>query len=232
MHHPLKVTSTLADETRFSIYEYMLQHKRYFSVQEIAEQFTIHSNVARLHLTKLSEIGVISAEYLKTGKGGRPGRVYRAKQEGIHLSFPKRDHSLLVQWSIELIHELGDEALQKAIQISYKDGENSIQQLLNDRKKMHPLSFEEKLKILTQSASLIGYITEVLDDKHSKTITFSIFNCPFHDQMPQYGEIICQLHESYLLGQVEQLFDTNDFVQIETMLRGCDFCKYKIAVFD
>lgn len=232
MLHPLKITSTLADETRFSIYEYMLQHKNYFSVQEIAKQFTIHSNVARLHLTKLSEIGVISVEYLKTGKGGRPGRVYRAKQEGIHLSFPRRDQSLFVNWSIELIHELGEEAFQKVVQISYRDGKRSMQQLLTDVKHKQPLSFESKIKILTQSASLIGYITEILEDQNSKTIIFSIFNCPFQEQIQQYGEIICQLHESYLRGQVEELFEMNEFIQIESMLHSCDFCRYKIAILD
>lgn len=232
MLHPLKITSTLADETRFSIYEYMLQHKEYFSVQDIARQFNIHSNVARLHLTKLSEIGIISAEYLNTGKGGRPGRVYRAKQEGIHLSFPRRDQSLLIKWSIELIHELGEEALQKAIQISYKDGKKSMQQILNDYKHKQPLSFKNKINILTQSASLIGYIVEIEDEPIMKTITFSIFNCPFHDQFSQYGEIICKLHESYLLGQVEELFEANDFIQVESMLHNCDFCKYKISVSD
>lgn len=231
MLHPLKITSTLADETRFSIYEYMLQHKKYFSVQEISKHFKIHSNVARLHLTKLSEIGIISAEYLNTGKGGRPGRVYRAKQEGIQLSLPRRDQSLLVQWSIELIHELGDEALQKAIKISNKDGKKSMKQILNDFKHRQPLSFNNKVNILTQSASLIGYIAEVQDQPLKKIITFSIFNCPFHDQFSQYGDIICQLHESYLRGQAEELFETADFIQVESM-HNCDFCKYKISVLD
>lgn len=232
MLHPIKITSTLADETRFSIYEYMLQHKKYYTVQEIADEFKIHSNVARLHLTKLSEIGVISAEFLKTGKGGRPGRVYRAKQEGINLSFPRRDPSLLVNWSVELIQELGDEALQKAIQISFKDGKQSMQQFLNERKHKRPPSFEEKIKILTNSAKLIGYVPEIHEHQHSKSLIFSIYNCPFHDQISQHGEIICKLHESYLRGQTEILFETNEFVQIESMLQSCDFCKYKITVGD
>ena len=78
MLHPLKITSTLADETRFQIYDFMLQQKRAFTVQEIADQFQIHPNVARLHLTKLAEIKVITADFVKKGKGGRPGRVYQA----------------------------------------------------------------------------------------------------------------------------------------------------------
>lgn len=87
MLHPIKITSTLADETRFSIYEYMLQHKKLFTVQEIADEFQIHSNVARLHLTKLAEIGAISAEFLKTGKGGRPVEFTESNKKGFNLAF-------------------------------------------------------------------------------------------------------------------------------------------------
>ncbi|MEK4628063.1 MAG: helix-turn-helix domain-containing protein [Solibacillus sp.] len=231
MLHPIKITSTLADETRFSVYEYMLQQKKYFSVQEIAERFNIHSNVARLHLTKLAEIGVITAEYLKTGKGGRPGRVYKVKQEGISLSFPRRDPSLLVSWSVELIHQLGEEALKKGQQISYKDGQQAMQLLIDERRIKSPLLFEEKVKLLTNSANLVGYIPEIKEENGQKTLLFSIFNCPFHEQFIKYGEIICKLHESYLRGQVDTLFDKNEFKQIDSMLHAaCDFCKYKIAI--
>ncbi|MGN7479419.1 helix-turn-helix transcriptional regulator [Solibacillus silvestris] len=230
MIHPIKITSTLADETRFSIYEYMLQYKQYVSVQEIAEQFGIHSNVARLHLTKLAEIGAISAEYLKTGKGGRPGRVYKVKQEGINLSFPRRDQSSLIKWSLDLIDELGDIALNKAIEISYRDGKQSMLEQMNALKRKFPLTFDDKLALLTNSAKLIGYVPEVIEQQHSKTLIFSIFNCPFHEQLTKYGQIVCQLHESYLHGQVDTLFEKNEFAQVESMKNACEFCKYKIAV--
>ena len=229
MLHPIKVTSTLADETRFSIYEYMLQQKKYFSVQEIAEQFSIHPNVARLHLTKLTEIGAISAEYLKTGKGGRPGRVYRVKQEGIQLSFPRRDPASLLKWCIQLISELGQEAIQKGMAISYEDGKQTIADLVQQSRSKAPLSFDDKISLLTKSAKLIGYVPEVQTEGETKSIIFSIFNCPFHEQMTANSEIICQLHESYLRGQVDFLFEDNDFVQIESMQHACQFCNYKIS---
>lgn len=230
--HPIKITSTLADETRFSIYEYMLQHKKHFTVQNIADEFKIHSNVARLHLTKLAEIGAISSEYLKTGKGGRPGRVYKVKQDGITISFPRRDHSLLLKWSLDLIAELGEVALEKAKELSYEDGKTFIQEILSDKRHRLPLPFEEKVKLLTNSAMLIGYIPEVKEQGNIKTLVFSIYNCPFQDQIARHGKIVCALHESYLRGQVEVLFETEVFSQFESMLHSCDYCNYKIAIHD
>lgn len=230
MQDTIKITSTLADETRFSIYEYMLQHKKYVSVQEIADEFGIHSNVARLHLTKLSEIDAISAEFLKTGKGGRPGRVYRIKQEGIQLSFPRRDVSSLLKWSLQLIAQLGDEALQQAKKISYEDGQQMMQELIASYKNQDALSFDDKLTLLTNTAKLIGYIPEVRESSTAKSLYFSIFNCPFHDQLATNADIVCQLHESYLRGQVDALFEHNEFRQIENMQHKCEFCTYTIDI--
>lgn len=230
MQDPIKITSTLADETRFSIYEYMLQHKKYVSVQEIADEFNIHSNVARLHLSKLAEIGAISAEFLKTGKGGRPGRVYRMKEEGIQLSFPHREPSTLLKWCLQLINQLGNEALQQAKMISYEDGRQTMLELIANTKSKSSLTFDEKLTILTNSARLIGYIPQVRSTNHSKTLYFTIFNCPYHNQMAIDGDIVCQLHESYLRGQLDILFEHNEFTQVESMQQHCDFCKYTIEI--
>lgn len=230
MQDSLKITSTLADETRFSIYEYMLQHKKHVSVQEIANEFSIHSNVARLHLTKLAEIGAISAEFLKTGKGGRPGRVYRIKQEGIQLSFPRRDSSSLLKWSMQLISQIGDEALQQIKNISYEDGRLTMQEQIASRKNRYALTFDDKLSLLTDSAKLLGYIPEVRKSSTSQSLYFSIYNCPFHDQLMDHAEIVCQLHESYLRGQVDALFEDNEFTQIDSMQRQCKFCNYLVEV--
>ncbi|WP_155814948.1 helix-turn-helix domain-containing protein [Bacillus coahuilensis] len=50
MDHTLKITNTLADPTRYGIYHHILKTKEDVTVQDIAEMFHIHPNVARLHL--------------------------------------------------------------------------------------------------------------------------------------------------------------------------------------
>jgi len=228
MLHPLKITSTLADETRFQIYEYMLQQKRSFTVQEIAEKFNIHPNVARLHLTKLTEIDVVSADFVKTGKGGRPARIYKATEHGVDLSFPKREDSYLVKWAIELIEEMGPRALEVAKRISYEDGYNKMKTRLN---KVSPsITFDEKLEILSDAALLIGYIPRFVETDKGKKVILTIYNCPFRDQLTTHHEIICDLHKSYLSGKVDALFGSNDIIQFESMAHDCDFCKYEIKI--
>ncbi len=231
MIHPLKITSTLADETRYSIYEYILQEKKTVTVQHIADQFGIHPNVARLHLTKLSEINIISADYVKTGKGGRPGRVYKASEKGVSLTFPRRDEDRLLKWTIQLVEELGPSVLEKCQEISYQDGYQQMKQNINAELTINnSLSFDEKLQLLTDNAALIGYVPQIQQTERGKKVIFSIFNCPFQEQLTTYSDIVCSLHESYLKGQLDALFSSNEFVQIESMIHNCDLCKYEINV--
>ena len=228
MLHPLKITSTLADETRFQICNYMLQQKQPFTVQEISDYFKIHPNVARLHLTKLTEIKVITADFVKTGKGGRPGRVYQASEEGISLTFPKREEPILLTILLQLVDSLGDDALAKGKDIAYTQGLLEIQKILV--KKNGTLTFEEKIALLEERATLIGYIPLIEEQNSNKVTQFKIYNCPFRNQLPQSPEIICTLHEAYLRGQIDALFPHNEFIQTANMLHTCEHCKYNIKV--
>ena len=72
MEQTLKITSVLSDPTRYKIYQYITERHNDVTVQEIADQFEIHPNVARLHLSKLEDVSMLSSETKKTGKGGRP----------------------------------------------------------------------------------------------------------------------------------------------------------------
>lgn len=211
----------------------MLQQKKSFTVQDIADQFNIHPNVARLHLTKLSEIDVITADFVKSGKGGRPGRIYKASEQGVVLSFPKRDESQLLKWTLELIKQIGPSAIDIAKKISYEDGFNKIKNLLTNQYKIkHEIDFNEKLNILSNASSMIGYFPEIYNTNTGKKIIFTIYNCPFKNQLLTNNDIVCALHESYLEGQIDALFLKNEVTQFESMAYDCETCKYEINVIN
>lgn len=225
MTHPLKITSTLADETRFSIYEMILQTKKTYTVQQVAEKFFIHPNVARLHLTKLTEIGVVVACYEKTGRGGRPGRVYKASEEVVTLSFPKRENHQLLEWMLELFDRLGEEVLPIAKDIAYQDGFKQMQLLVPNST---IVSMEKKIEILSKASSLIGYVPNFENHAESITVRFTVFNCPYKDYLAKYQAFICLLHEGFLKGQMDALFGKHDFVQFGKISSNCEFCEYAI----
>ena len=103
MNHTLKITSVLSDPTRFQIYQFINEQLEDITVQDVATKFNIHPNVARLHLSKLEEIHLIVSETRKTGKGGRPSKIYHLSEEVVQLHFPYRDYQLLAKIALETL---------------------------------------------------------------------------------------------------------------------------------
>lgn len=233
MKNHMKVLNTLADETRFQIYDFILKHKKSYTVQDIADQFSIHPNVARLHLTKLCEIGIVQYQFEKSGKGGRPGRVYKASEEGIVLSFPKRDDNRILKWALKSFQLMGQEAVEIIKTVSYEDGFNEMTNALNKEASMkHSIEFDDKLQLLTKSVSLIGYIPSVIQTSDGKKLMFTIYNCPFKENLSENENLICTIHESFIKGQVDALFEQHELIQIDSMINNCDNCMYQINLKD
>src|SRR5699024_3540129 len=142
MNNTLKITGVLSDPTRFNIYEYITDSGKEVTVLDISKKFGIHPNVARLHLSKLVDIHLLYASTQKTGRGGRPSRVYRLSDTVVELSFPHRDFKLLSKIALEsLINlgSLGEEALyttgkKYGIEFINKKNTNSNNELTDEEK--------------------------------------------------------------------------------------------------
>src|SRR5699024_11106866 len=154
MEKTLEVTNVLSDPTRFNIYQYIIQNHKTVSVLDIAGKFDIHPNVARLHLSKLEEIKLIDSHFEKTGKGGRPSRLYQLSDQVVELNFPHRDYKLLSSIAIESFIDLGEAGRQALYHTGRKYGLEIIkQQSVPD---LEELSVQEKIYILEDAGTMLG----------------------------------------------------------------------------
>jgi len=230
MEETLKITNVLADPTRYHIYQYIVKQHKEVVVQEIADTFEIHPNVARMHLTKLQDVNLITSETKKTGKGGRPGRTYKLADEVIQLHFPYRDYQLLAKIAIESMMSLG-EAGEKAL---FETGRAFGSELVKQQTKAAQtyLTFEDKLALLKNAATLAGFSPEFQINEDQTTIYFQIHNCPFKELTKTNGGTICSMHNAYLLGMFNSVFTNVQLVESDNMTNGCDFCSYRASVTD
>lgn len=223
MEETLKVTNVLSDPTRYSIYERFLDLNKPLTVNEVAEMFDIHPNVARLHLSKLNEINLIDAYYQKTGKGGRPSRVYELSDHVIELSFPHRDYKMLAKMMLESFIDLGDlgkEAL-------YNTGKKYGSQIMNEAMlRTSDLSAEDKIQILDQTSKMLGMYPKLEYNKEKQTIHLTITNCPFKELAKKNTTIVCNMHNQFLKGMLASVFPEVTLIEKENMLKGCSHCKY------
>ncbi|MEQ2526170.1 transcriptional regulator [Robertmurraya yapensis] len=230
MEKTLKITNVLSDPTRYYIYQYITKRHQDVTVQEIADHFEIHPNVARLHLTKLEDVNMLISETKKTGKGGRPSRLYRLSDDVIQLNFPFRDYQLLSKIAIETFISLGDEGKQALFTTGKKFGAELINQDISRNQSQEDLSFEQKLTILKNAATMAGFYPEFeANDDYSK-IYFQIFNCPFKELAHEHTETVCTTHYEFLKGMFESLFDKVELIEKENMLDGCSSCSYHALV--
>lgn len=87
MENTLKVTNVLSDPTRFYIYQYITKRHQDVTVQEIADEFSIHPNVARLHLSKLEDVRMLHSETKKQVKVVAPADYIVYQMKLFNLAF-------------------------------------------------------------------------------------------------------------------------------------------------
>lgn len=229
MEQTLKITNVLADPTRYSIYDYIVKKHGPVTVQEIADQFSIHPNVARLHLSKLEDIKMIVSENLKTGKGGRPSRVYRLSDEVIELSFPFRDYRLLAKIALETMLSLGKDGEEALYTTGKQYGKEIIEkQLAKFGTTKENLTFEQKIQILRSTMNMLGFYPDIYVREDNETFFFEVYNCPFRELAEEHTSITCTMHMHFINGLLEGLFDDFQLKNLRTMFDGCQSCAYNV----
>lgn len=230
MEQTLKITNVLSDPTRYYIYQYITKRHREVTVQEVADNFNIHPNVARLHLSKLEDVNMLVSETKKTGKGGRPSRLYRLSEDVIQLHFPYRDYMLLSKVAIQTMLSLGEIGKEALYFTGKRFGAEVVEQELVKKSLGDALNFEEKLTILKNAATLAGFYPEFETSADQTKIFFQIYNCPFKEVAEEHSETVCSMHHEFLKGMFEALFDSVELIEKENMLAGCDTCSYQAIV--
>lgn len=228
MNMTLKITGTLADPTRYSIYEYILKKSSEITVQDVASEFGIHPNVARLHLTKLEDVELIYSFLHKTGKGGRPGKVYKAAEKAIQLSFPHRDYQLLSNVLLDAVYVLGEEGVKRAEAAAEKAGQRAVD--AEGRLAPQHLTYEEKAHLLNELAARVGYVPKVVEENGKVIVEFVIYNCPFKELLTDQAELTCRIHKAFLTGVLASLFGDMLLDQKTAMTDGCKECAYQAIV--
>lgn len=223
-----KLTSALADPTRFSIYQYVSANKESVSVQEVAEQFGIHPNVARLHLTKLEDVVLLQSVSDKSGKGGRPSRLYSLSDHVISLQFPPRDYQLLADIAIETLLSLGEAGETALIKMGHRIGMEMAKRAMDE----YPLDpktapFDETMEHINRLVVAQGLKPDV-EKVSVDCLRFRVYNCTFSETAKRFPDSVCKMHNALLTGIFEAYFGNIELQEEESMQSGCKSCNYTV----
>jgi predicted ArsR family transcriptional regulator len=110
---PTADARVLGDERRRTIYQYVCKAHAPVTVNEVADEFSIHRNAAKHHLDRLLEAGLLGAEFRRVngrrGPGaGRPSKLYSPTDVEVSFSVPERHYDLLAHLLLQTLTQGAD----------------------------------------------------------------------------------------------------------------------------
>ena len=201
----LDLTGALADPTRYAIYQAIVEAAgEAVTVLDVAERFSLHPNVARMHLQKLVEVELVESETRKSPGGGRPARTYRLGRAAT-IQFPPRDYQLLATLTLQVMDNLDSDDGNLLERVGVEMGrEEGRRALTRDRLDPASAPVERTLESLTKTCAELGLFPHV--EQADGSVTVEIRNCVFRELSPQHPQLVCGLHTALLQGILEAYF--------------------------
>ncbi|WP_184663983.1 helix-turn-helix transcriptional regulator [Texcoconibacillus texcoconensis] len=208
------MTTTKTTSTRELILR-LLKKKGKLTVAEFAEELQITEMAVRRHLNTLERDQIVETTLLRQAMG-RPTNIYQLTKSG-QETFP-RDYAPL---ALDILND---------IQTMY--GEDMLEELFQRRKerlskrymkRLHHLSFEERIEEFMNIQNELGYMAEYDLDEDGR-YWFKQYNCPI-SRVSQHFTSICQYEQSML----QEILEAEHVSCMMCASNGQDgYCCYKI----
>ena len=194
--------AALKDPARRSLFEFVRRAGRPVTREEAADAVGISRKLAAFHLEKLVEAGILEAGYRSTGMRRRVGRapkVYEARGEGVHISFPGRQYQALA------------DVLLDALVGGASTGQSREAALTAARARGLQLGQAERGRFEARgSADPAAWVREPLErlgfePEAEAGGVLRLRNCPFAPVCERAPDLVCRLNHEYLTGLVAGL---------------------------
>lgn len=221
------VTSAFGDPTRRDIYLFIRESPAGVTAGEVAEHFTLHPNVARHHLEKLTAGG-----YLVVGVGrtegvraaGRPSKRYEVSELDHALNFPPRRDDLLGTLLARALQVLPpDRAEALAEEVGFDYGRSLAA-------RMAPAESQRSVKAALASVAdaLTAHGFAAHAESRGKVLTIVNDHCPFGEAARQFPHVVCAVDRGMIRGLMAGLYGETDPQFQESRPDGDDHCVARV----
>ena len=214
------ITSAFGDPTRRDIYLFARSEDVGVTAAEVAEQFTLHPNVARHHLDKLAAGGYLEVSVDRGGTGaGRPSKRYRPGADQVELAVPVRHDDLLVSLlgrALALLPD--DQASAMAEEVGAEFGRTMAAAMgTSDVQR----SFRAALHSVADALTAHGFAAHA--EKHGNELRIVSEHCPFGGAAIE-NPVICAVDRGMVRGMLGALYgDTSPELE-SSIPMGDDVC--------
>ncbi|HMC42883.1 MAG TPA: helix-turn-helix domain-containing protein [Acidimicrobiales bacterium] len=211
----LATVASLAEPVRRALYRHVVAQAQPVSRDGAAQALGVARHVAKFHLDRLVEDGLLEVEYRRPpGRGGpgagRPAKLYRPSNRQIAVTLPERNYELAGRILARAVHDAGkgDVPVGDALAGAATDAGKAVGEEARGRAGARP-SGQKLLAAATEALRDCGYEPRV--GPHGVTLA----NCPFQTLAREYTETVCGMNLAFVrgvldaakLGKVEAVLD-------------------------
>jgi predicted ArsR family transcriptional regulator len=213
--------AALGEPVRRTLYRYVVAQPGPVNRDHAAAGAGVAHHVAKFHLDKLVDDGLLDVEYNRPpgrrGPGaGRPAKLYRRSEHQFAVSLPQREY------------ELAGRLLAEAISEAERDG-TAVGHALRSAARDAGLALGQRVRRhaggRASQSSLIAATAEVLREygyePRTDTTGVTLANCPFHALAEEYTELVCGMNLELMSGLVSGIGQTNLEARLEPTPGQC-----------
>lgn len=221
-----KFAEVFGDPTRRAMYQHLLRCGDPQTASEVAEPFCIHRTVARAHLEKLRELGLVEAGTRRRPGGGRPAKTYATTTARLEISVPPRRYEILAELLLGALEDsLGAEAATAAAErLGRVYGEQTALEIAGEG--AHPPLSLSPAAVVSWMASS-GYDAALVGNGGGSA-AIEVHNCVYRELAEQHAEVICGFDCGMLCGMLG--CDAAAHTQTRSLVAGDEYCRHEYAL--
>lgn len=185
------LADALGDPTRRAVFKYVAESTEPVTAADVGATFSIHRTVARAHLERLVDTGLLSADFRHRAEGGRPPKVYRRSERRVDLQLPIRRYELLAELLLSALERFGEAAELVAGDVGFEFG----RQWAGAGQGHSP---QECLAPLVEAGA------EISTAEADGGLRITRRNCLFHEVAARRPRLVCVLDRAITAGLLSQ----------------------------
>ncbi len=201
-----EIFKALGDDTRYAIYEQLVDSPTPLSTNEVASALGLHPNTIRPHLERMRELGLLNASAGPRGSVGRPQNRYSVSLEAPSLGVEPAAYPLLAGLLANVAAD-GEPDAETVAAVGARHG-----RVMAKTGNRPPTCGGGMAEAMTE----LGFAA-VATPEDSRETSIRFTHCPYLRMAEAFPDLVCQLHRGIAEGYAAEKGDARvvEFATIE-----------------
>jgi predicted ArsR family transcriptional regulator len=200
--------AALGEPLRRALYAFVVAQPGPVNRDEAAAGAGLARHVAKFHLDKLVDDGLLEVEFRRSsgrrGPGaGRPAKFYRRAAREVSVSLPERHYDVAGRMLARAIVDAERDAVPVA---------DSLRRSARDFGRGLGEKVRQRAGKRASRTKLVGATTDVLREcgyePHGDASGVTLVNCPFHALAREYTDLVCGMNLGLMNGLLDEVGGT------------------------